>query len=204
MLGGIMLYEIIALLQQRNLAEYKIKNLQQAIMGNIAQRLFFGYLFITLITSAFFITTNIKNTLTVSASEQNAAEWIRLNTPKSATIATITEAHPLADPFTEWLPALTQRKIVTSAFGYEWLNASKSFQNRLTVYRILQNCAQEPPACLEDWMAEHGRVGYLVLRLGNTSQTKDMPLRIWMMTTHPDYTQIYYKENIAIFRINHD
>jgi hypothetical protein len=200
MLGGMMLDQIITLLKNENLAGSKIKSLQQAILGSSIQRLFFGYLFTAFIISSFFVTTNLKNSLAVSAPEQNAAEWIRLNLPESATIATITEAHPLADPFTEWLPTLTQRKIITSVFGYEWLNDSKSFRARLTAYRSLQNCAQEHPACLEDWMTGNGRVDYYVLRMGNADTPRNMPLYIWLLND-AKFEKMYEKNNIVIFLV---
>jgi len=195
-----MLYEFFVLLKKENSINDSIKNLQQAILGNPTRRIFFGYLFVVIISSSFFTLTNLRANLTVSQSEQNAATWIQSNTPASATIATITQGRPLADPLTEWLPALTKRKVVTNNFGYEWTTGDVSFQKRLTAYQNLQYCAHKDADCIKKWIKENDQIGYIVLRMGGSEGYSEMPLRIFLLESH-DFSQVYYKDNISIFKI---
>ncbi len=200
-LGGNMLYEIFALLKRESQEGTRMKTLQETILSTPLQRIFFGYLFIAVVTGAFFTVTNLSTNLSVSRTELETIRWIHVNTPITARIATITQERPLFDPFTEWLPPLSKRNIVTSIFGYEWAQSDISFQNRVSAYNDLQQCANQDDTCLVSWMEQHGQVEYFVLKLGRFDEITELPLRVWLLNA-PNFTQIYYENNIAIFKVN--
>lgn len=121
--------------------------------------------------------------------------WLSKNTETDAVIVAITGGrNPLLDAFTEWLPAISERHVSTSAFGQEWLDG-KVFGDSLEAYRDLQACANDNETCLNSWMKQHGAFTYIIFVL----RDRDYPLRAFLFQSGY-YQQVYEKNGVSIFQ----
>ena len=197
LLGGLTLSVIWPLLN-RNSDAGSGENLETALLGSRVKRLFFGYLFIALLIGAFVTMQNIQSRQTVTRAGLDAFAWIEQNTPRDSTLIAVTGARPLLDPFTEWLPALSERQVATSAFGYEWLNDGQ-FGARVQAYRDLQACISSNTDCVLNWMATNQAVDYLVVAPA-ASQPNGFPLQVWL-TNSAHFKKIYENETITIYEV---
>lgn len=179
--------------------EVNIENIEEALLGTRPKRLLFGYLFITLLLGAFVTMQNIQQGQSLTADEQKASAWIKQNTPSQATFIAITGARPLLDPFTEWLPALTDRRLLTSAFGHEWLNDGK-FGLYTQAYRNLQECAYRESACIDRWMKANQKADYLIIS-PESNQPNRFPLQVWLADS-TNFSLIYKNETVSVYVIN--
>ena len=196
LLGGLTLSAVWTLLNQNR--DDENQSLEADLLGSRTKRLFFGYLFIALLLGAFVTMQNIQTRQTVTGDGLAAAEWIRKNTPPDATFITITGASPLLDPFTEWLPALTERRVATSVFGYEWLNDGL-FGARVQSHRDLQACIASDADCVLGWMGANRQVDYVVI-VPAANMSKGFPLQVWLMSD-PRFREMYKNETAVIYEV---
>jgi hypothetical protein len=170
-------------------------DLEQTLLGNNWLKIFTGYAIVTLVISAYFTSLNVRQNLTVLPAEKNALVWLSKNTETDAVIVAITGGrNPLLDAFTEWLPAISERHVSTSAFGQEWLDG-KVFGDSLEAYRDLQACANDNETCLNSWMKQHGAFTYIIFVL----RDRDYPLRAFLFQSGY-YQQVYEKNGVSIFQ----
>jgi len=196
LLGGLTLSAIWSLLNSHREAENE--NLESVLLGSGTKRLFFGYLFIALLLGSFVTMQNIKSRQAVTDDGLASMEWIKQNTPPDSTFIAITGGSPLLDPFTEWLPALTGRRIETSIFGYEWLNDGM-FGARAQSYRDLQTCVSGNADCAVNWMSANQQVDFIVVA-PSAIMSKGFPLQAWLMND-PRFKEIYKNETVVIYEV---
>lgn len=147
MLAGLTLHEVIFPALQRDGSGGPEDDFEKNLLGTTWSKILTGYLFIYLLSGAFFTAQTIGNERSITSGDLQAIEWIKSNTPAESRIATLTGMQPLLDPLTEWFPALSERHVVNSVFGREWINDNKFGQTILS-YEKLQTCAVKNPGCL--------------------------------------------------------
>jgi hypothetical protein len=143
----------------------------------------------------------------VTAPEQAAMQWVRINTPVDAKILLLTFGDPLNLPFLEWFPALTGRVSLTTVQGYEWLPGS-SFSTRKQAFQELQPCLTRDLACVEDWVAGQGlSYDYLLVDHGYVGDQQLDPskprINDWIasqLRASPQFRQVYITPLIEIFQ----
>jgi len=87
--------------------------------------------------------------------EREAMKWINANTPVDAKFVTIPVDRWERDMTSEWFPALSERRSVSTVQGSEWL-PDKDFERRIAQHERLLECAQEGPQCIDRWLADAG------------------------------------------------
>jgi hypothetical protein len=91
----------------------------------------------------------------VGPEARRAAERLRVETPPSAAVLVVTgEERWALDAFSEWFPVLSGRPSVATVQGSEWLPGDE-FARRIRAYEEVQACADESPACLDQWSARY-------------------------------------------------
>jgi hypothetical protein len=120
-----------------------------------AVRILFTYLLIYFIVSAFSISYQETHSLTLSDSSRKAFEWINVNLPPAGRFAVITGDQPLADPVSEWFPAITSQTSVATVQGLEWV-PGVDFSNILMRSYRLQQCAVQDSDCVATWQSNSG------------------------------------------------
>ena len=196
LLGGLTLSAIWSLLNPNHLLENE--NFETVLLGSLAKRLLFGYLFITFLLGAFVTMQNIQSRQTMTSDGLAAIEWIQQNTRPDSTLIAVTGGRPLLDPFTEWLPALSERRVVTSVFGREWLNDGQ-FGAQVQAYRDLQACISKNTECVQDWMNKNQVVDYLIIA-PTANQTNGFPLQVWL-TNSADFKLAYQNKTVEIYEV---
>ncbi|GAB4544332.1 MAG: hypothetical protein Fur002_17420 [Anaerolineales bacterium] len=164
----------------------------QASLSFYGGRLFFGFLALLLAYHAF-ETSNIVSKQSLTDGQIRAMEWIRGNTqPAERFLLFDLEPNPLHSPFTEWFPALAERRSVATIQGSEWLRGEENyvsvydsiFAMHACVYRDVQ-CVYALQASLPD------SYDYIA--------TVPSPLADSLRAS-ADFTQVYDAEEIEIFR----
>jgi hypothetical protein len=170
-------------------------DLEQTLLGGTWLKIFTSYVFITLVVGAYFTSLSVAQNLTVRPSEGEAMQWLSESTGQDAIIVTINEGRkPLLDAVTEWMPALTGRRVTTSAFGQEWLDG-EIFGNSLKAYRNMQTCGQKNESCLSAWMEQYGSFDFIFFSM----KERDYPLRVYLLQS-TEYQQVYENDGVSIFQ----
>lgn len=170
------------------------------LLKSAVARTFLGLLLILLTLDAFLVAEKIAHGTSLTRSDLEAYEWIQTNTPKGSTFAIMTGELPLRDPFSEWLPALTERTTVTPTFGYEWV-ADPPFIFRMETYQSLQECLYQNTTCLQHWSASNQTsFDYLIIRSYKDGVFFLSPLQIYLSQSK-DFSDVYESSGISIYQI---
>ncbi len=93
----------------------------------------------------------------LSANEREAMAWAQASTPENARFALITGDAWAFDRSSEWFPALSGRESIATVQGYEWA-PDNGFAKQEALYKELQACSTETPACIAAWSRANGAV----------------------------------------------
>jgi len=103
-------------------------------------RLFFGFFIIIFLYGSY----NISNTLSyqvLGTEELEAIDWVNSNTKTTDRFLILDEqSNPFLSPFTEWFPALTDRRSIATVQGTEWLGEDKHYNAQHSVFADLHQC----------------------------------------------------------------
>ena len=175
------------------------------LSGKVSKGLFL-LLFGKWVFSAMATIVLIINNISLANSDKNAFDWIKLNTPSESRFLVMTGNSPLADPVSEWFPALTNRTSIATAQGYEWDNSS-SFENILTESTNVQKCIYLTYHCVESW-AEKQHKGFDYLYIHNPAQPADAQSSSLFESALGDlslsmgYTeQVYKSDGVSIYKV---
>jgi hypothetical protein len=93
-------------------------------------RLFFGFFVILFLYNAY----SVSNTLSyqvLGTEEFKAIGWVNANTKATDNFLILDEqSNPLLSPFTEWFPALTDRRSIATIQGTEWLEGNRHYNKQ--------------------------------------------------------------------------
>jgi hypothetical protein len=158
-------------------------------------RWFIAFVLVYSLMSAFATGEKLRRDFTLQPSDLDSMEWIRANTPASASFAVITgETTPFRDPWSEWFPVITERTSLATIFGYEWVSDGQ-FANRIERYETLQKCARGDVDCLSGWETENNLdFTYIYLQLDNTTTLIQKTL-----SESENYRLIYNTDTAAIY-----
>jgi len=129
-------------------------SLESLFEGRVSKYLFL-YLLVYSLAAAYSVAFTEVRALTLSVGDQQAFAWIKANLPPGERFALITADQPLADPASEWFPALTAQLSAATVQGYEWV-PGRDFDTILHQSYALQLCATQDAACVFDWQAKTG------------------------------------------------
>jgi hypothetical protein len=140
-----------------------------------------------LLIAGYFSAEKIFSRATLPKAEREAMAWIQSSTSGDSTFIVITGRQALLDPTADWFPALTERDVVTSAFGYEW---TSQFRERVKTYQAAQLCKDQNVECL-------AKVGvdfdYVYLTTSEFS-----PLKADLLT-RTNYQKKFENEGVIVF-----
>ncbi len=91
----------------------------------------------------------VGNEFRLLPDEKQAMNWIVQNTPSDSSFLILTGDAALSDPLSEWFPALTGRRSITTVQGHEWTPDSPLRQNLYT-YNQAQSCLLKDLHCLSN------------------------------------------------------
>jgi hypothetical protein len=160
-------------------------------------RLFFGFFIILFLYNAY----NVSNTLSyqvLSTEEFEAINWVKSNTDLTDHFLILDEqGNPLLSPFTEWFPALTDRRSIATLQGTEWLIGDQHYNKQFPIISSLHQCLYKDVNCLYD-LRDKTTDSYNFIIVSSRNQ---IPL-LNSLENNPDFKLIYSSPTIKIFRVN--
>lgn len=164
-LAAMGLHQILKFIQNHNESE------TTSWFRNRTSQWFFGFIVLYLIAGAYADEYMIFTQYTLTNSQVQAMNWIHNNTPPNSQFVVVSNRNALADPASDWFPALTDRTSLATVFGYEWINGNQ-FEGRIQKYTALQNCINQDATCLDAWMQKY-RIAYQYIFI--THSPSDIP-----------------------------
>lgn len=142
----------------------------------------------------------------VSANEQDAMQWVKENTSADNSFLLITgEYNPICDTTSEWFPALTERRSLTTIQGREWLN-DKDFNEFIGKWIEVQSCKSY--SCLQDATQYFGDANYILVSLNTPTDdckastfVNKTTVILNLLEDSNVYHQIYTSKDIVIFSV---
>jgi len=139
------------------------------LLNNKSSKIIIGYFLVFSLISAYLAPAAEKSPIHIlSKEEQDAMEWIKNNTPAKSTFVIIPSGDAWSDVSSEWFPAMTGQKSLTTVQGSEWLN-NATFYQTWRQYRELSDCSKEDVECISSW-----------------SQINDIPIEYLYISTSVD------------------
>jgi len=177
-----------------------------------AERLFAGsttkILFVFFLThwvfSANAIPIYITWGTTLTPSDIETFEWIKVNIPTNSHFGLITGKKPLTDPISEWFPTLTNMVSVNTPQGHEWL-PEFDFNQILIASSELQDCARQDIRCIKTWESSNNQyMEYLYIRKTDIN-SRGVPYLIMSpvemsAVASGDYRLIYTTDEVSILQ----
>jgi hypothetical protein len=130
--------------------------------------------------------------------EFKAIEWVNSNTKATDRFLILDEqSNPLLSPFTEWFPALTNRRSIATIQGTEWLNKDKHYNEQLPIITSLHQCLYQDVNCLYDLQDKMtDKYSFIII------SSKNQISLLNSLAKHPDFKLVYSSPAIKIFRVN--
>jgi hypothetical protein len=146
----------------------------------------------------------LEGGLTVPASDRQAFDWIRENTPAESRFLVLTGNEPMTDPVSEWFPALAERRSLATLQGYEW-SSGVDFAERMDESATIQACLDRAPSCLEAWLARNELAAdYIYVMKDSASGEEALPgsgLLAGMLAASGGYEIVYETEGVTILHV---
>lgn len=159
---------------------------------------------VSFLLSSFEVAFTETKELSLPPSDRTAFQWVNQNIPPGARFLVLTGDQPLADPVSEWFPALTRRASLATVQGYEWQPES-DFDRVLHASFTLQRCVIREAACLQEWQQADGReYDYLYLskarlRANHPALGQTIPLLNELLESR-DFEMLYDSEQAAVLK----
>jgi hypothetical protein len=159
-------------------------------------RLFFGFFVILFLYNSY----SVSNTLSyqvLGKEEFDAINWVNSNTKVTDRFLILDEqSNPLLSPFTEWFPALTDRRSIATIQGTEWLDGDKHYNEQLPIISSLHQCLYQDVSCLYDLQDKMtDQYSFIIV-----SSRNQVPL-LNSLESDPDFKISYSSPAIKIFKI---
>lgn len=158
------------------------------------------------IFSAFSTALIVKETFSLSEEDKIAAKWIQENTNPESNFLVLTGLEPLSDPFSEWLPALTNRVSIATTQGKEW-DTKSDFDDVLLLYWQTQNCINKEFNCFDDLKSKNQLFidyDYILLRSQDIESRINLesyvPALVNQLVSSDDMTLIYSTKNVYVIQ----
>lgn len=175
-----------------------------SLFTGLASRLCFAFLLVSFLLSSFEIAFTEAKELSLPPGDQTAFQWVDENLPPGAQFLILTGDQPLADPVSEWFPALTRRASLATVQGYEW-RPNSDFDRVLRASFDVQQCVIRETACLREWQQRDGReYDYLYLsksriRANHPALRQTLPLQSELLASG-EFQLVYDNEQTAILK----
>jgi hypothetical protein len=129
----------------------------------------------------------------VDDDDRSAIEWVQTNTDSDSRWLVTGKVY-------EWFPYLSDRTIVVTPLGAEWLG-DRGFSRQREAYADLFWC--ESPECFQSGLDRHGlRPDYLYFKTGGPRAVADRERVVTGYRASDDWKQVYSNSTVVIFERN--
>jgi hypothetical protein len=146
------------------------------------------------------------NTTTLTDSDKNAFDWIKINTPDESQFLVLTGQFSLRDSVSEWFPALTDRTSIATVQGYEW-DRNISFDEILIESANVQKCIYLTFGCVENWAEKNQKdINYIYIHnpvlQADTGFWSSSASALWDLSLTPGDSELVYKnDKVSIYKV---
>jgi hypothetical protein len=197
LLASFGLIDILGLLEKKQQEEATSSN--NYLPRTQSSRLFFGFVLIYVFIGAFTYKYTFDKTDTrLTTEDYRAISWIGSNTIENENILVYPPSGMYRfwwnDYLSEWLPALSDRKSVSTVQGYEWLPGM--FDQKVLDYVKLRFCPEIGPVCVENWEKEIDyQIDYVLIQ-----ETQNNPDRVNSFIADLRYQLVFQGDSLVIFK----
>lgn len=138
----------------------------------------------------------------LSHESRDAMAWVQTNTATDASFMVVTARYGWwGDAESEWFPQLAGRQSVGTVQGFEWVEGV-DFNERVSEYYDLQDCAYSTEYCLELWsLVTHQQAYYVYISDPTRDEFNDC---CWLLRDSLEHSQafrlVYQAGGISIFQ----
>jgi hypothetical protein len=159
-------------------------------------RLFFGFFIILFLYNAYSVSETLSHQV-LGDEERKAIQWVMSNTEPSDRFLILDEqGNPLLSPFTEWFPALAERRNIATIQGTEWLEGDKHYNEQYSIVTSLHKCLHENTECLEKLQSNMaGEYEFIII----SSETA-VPL-LHSLENNLEFKTVYSSPIVRIFQV---
>jgi len=162
-------------------------------------RLFFGFFIILFLYNAY----SVSNTLSyqvLGKEEVEAINWVKSNTDVTDHFLILDEQNnPLLSPFTEWFPALAERRSIATIQGTEWLNGDDNYNKQYSIITSFHECLYKNVKCLYELNDKiPDKFNFVIV-----SSKNPIPL-VNSLDNHRDFKLSYSSPAIKIYQVDTD
>jgi hypothetical protein len=166
-------------------------------LNSTAGRLFFGFFVILFLYGAYTVSDTVSYQV-VGAEEFKAIDWVKSNTSVADRFLILDEqGNPLLSPFTEWFPALADRRSIATIQGTEWLIGNRHYNQQLSVINDVHGCLYQNDDCirgLQDKLAD--KYDFIIV------SSKSPVSLLGSLESSTDFRLAYSSPTIKIFKFN--
>lgn len=162
----------------------------------ITGRLFFGFFVILFLYNAYNV-SNILSYQHLGAEEFKTISWVKSHTALTDAFLILDEqSNPLLSPFTEWFPALTNRRSVATIQGSEWLTGVKHYNKQFPIVTSLHECLYKDVSCLNELQNKtSGTYDFIIVSSKYSSSLLNS------LENHAGFNLAYSSPSIKIYKV---
>ncbi len=206
--AGVGMDEFFTRLRQLQTPSSPAENIQthwaNSLFAGLASRLCLAFLLVSFLLSSFEVAFTEAKELSLPPGDRIAFQWVNETIPPGGRFLILTGDQPLADPVSEWFPALTRHASLATVQGYEW-QLESDFDRVLRAAFTLQSCVIRESACLREWQQADGReYDYLYIskariRASHPALGQTIPLLNELLESR-NFEMLYESEQTAILK----
>ena len=135
----------------------------------------------------------------LSKAQVDSMEWISNHTPENSTFLILTGNEGYGDDYTsEWFPAFSQRRSLTTPQGHEWL-PDKEFSRRVSLHAELQKYISTDATNLESWAQDNHLTFSHILIAKKALRENGIPISLIQETlNHLDTYEIIFENDDSL------
>ncbi len=160
-------YALLRLFRQLSQKKDKKLDHDSNVLSGILPKIMLLILFGQWVFSALYTVNNIANNYSLNEDDIAAVEWMKKNTNPKSNFLVLSGMIPFDDPFSEWLPSLTDRASLATVQGKEW-DTGIDFAEAVEDFKAAQSCYLKSADCIKDWEEKFKEnIDYIYIRENN-------------------------------------
>jgi hypothetical protein len=150
------------------------------------------------VTTAAYLAVQSKH---LSREQIQSMKWTEKNTPRDESFIILTGTQSYGEDYaSEWFPALSSRKSVTTPQGMEWLSDNQ-FTKMSEAHFGLQKCVEENWACLNNWEQFYKKdIEHIFISMKSIRENgQSVDLLLDDLKNSASYSVVFENDDVIIF-----
>jgi hypothetical protein len=160
-------------------------------------KLFIGFFAVFCISNTYNY-SNIVSYQSLSSNEQQAMMWVKENSAYDDKFLVLgSQINPAHSSLTEWFPALTDRRSITTVQGQEWVG---NYHNAIDIFALYQQCLSEDLDCIREIDKKTGvKEDCIFISFEKSSQQPEKNSLYLSLLQSSQFNQVFSSSTVKIF-----